>query len=200
MRVWNARERVLAGATASLLLGVMLFEVVFQPQWSRYVQLKQEVARREVALTRMRANMQLKDQIEARYSQLKGLIRESGSASQEMSRFTQLLTSLYERLGLQVRSVRPLPDEDEGFYRKFSLSIEMEGPVGELAKFLAAAASASDPIRIEQIDLNCKERPEFVTALAVVTKVVTTSRPAHEETPRASSRVTRGHIAQGGGR
>lgn len=198
MRTWNKRERVLAGATAAVILGIILSEVVFLPQWSRYGRLRAEVASRELALTRMRANMLLKDQIEARYAQLKGLIHESGTASQEMSRFTQLLASLYEPLGLHTRSVRPLPDEDEGFYRKFSLSIEMEGPVSEVAAFLAAAARAVDPIRIERIELNCKDRPEVVSVMAVVTKVVTSSQPAREPVPKQRTR-TRHVMARGRG-
>ena len=68
-----------------------------------------------------------------------------------MSRFAALLTDLYKPLRLQARSVRPLPDEDLGFYRKFTLSLEVEGPMSELAKLLAVAARASDPIRIERM-------------------------------------------------
>jgi Tfp pilus assembly protein PilO len=198
MRAWKPREQVLAGVTAAVLLGALLVEVMFLPQWSRYTRKRDEVARLQVALTRMRANILLKDQIEARYEQFKGLIHESGSASQEMSRFARLLTELYGPLGLQTRSVRPLPDEDEGFYRKFALSLEMEGPVLEIGRFLAAAARAADPIRIERIELSCKDRPDLVTAQVVVTKVTTTSRPAGEASRQPRPRTTLVRASQGG--
>ena len=189
---------MLAGAVLVAVVAAVLVEAVFLPQWSHCRRLREEASGMEASLARMRANMRLKDEIEARYEQLKGLIRESGTASQEMSRFARLLTDLCRPLRLQTRSVRPLPDEDEGFWHRFTLSLEMEGPVGELAKFLAAAARASDPIRIERMELNCKDRPDFVTAQLVVTKVATTSRPA-EESPRGTrTRVAYGRAGRRG--
>jgi len=182
---------MLASVALIAIAGAAVVEMVLLPQWSNYTQVRDEAALKEVSLRQMRANMRLRDQIEARYERMKGMIRESGTASQEMSRFARLLTELYGPLRLQTRSVRPLPDEDQGFCRKFALSLEMEGPVGELAIFLAAAARASDPIRIERMELNCKDRPDHVVAQLVVTKVTTTSRPAGE-TGRSGSLARRG--------
>ncbi len=178
MRAWKTRERRLASVALTVIAGAVVVEAVLLPQWSSYTRARDEAASKEASLEQMRANLRLKDQIEAGYEQMKGMIRESGTASQEMSRFARLLTELYGPLRLQTRSVRPLPDEDQGFYRKFALSLEMEGTVGELTKFLAASARASDPIRIERLELNCKDRPDYVVAQLVVTKVTTTSRPA----------------------
>lgn len=191
MRSFSRRERVLGAATLAMIAGAVLFWFVFEPQWSRYTRLQDEVVEMELGLTRMQANMRLKDRIEARYDELKGLIRESGSPSQEMSRFARLLNELYRPLDIQTRSVRPLPDEDEGFYRKFSLQVEMVGSIAELARFLTAVAQADDPIRVERVDLVCKDRPDHVTASLIVTKVVTESEPG------GAGRVVKGRFTDG---
>lgn len=192
MRPLSRREQTLGGITLAVVVGAGLFIWFIDPALARHAKLQEEVSRLEASLTRMRANMLLKDQIEARYEELKGLARESGSPNQEMARFARLLSGLYSPLSLQTRSVRPLPDADEGFYRKYALRVEMAGNVAGIAKFLAAVAQASDPIRVERIELTCKERPEFVTATLVVTKVVTTG-----ERPAAGAREGRpsGHPA-----
>jgi Tfp pilus assembly protein PilO len=200
MRAWKPRERLLAGATATVVAGGLLFQAVLQPVWARAAGLGDEVEGLEVSLTRMRANVRMRDQIEGRYEQLKGLMRESGSASQEMPRFARLLTEICGPLGLQMRSIRPLPDADEGFYRKYALALEMEGPMPELAKFLSAVARAEDPIRVERMELMCKDRPDVVTAHAVVTKVAATSRPAGEERHWPGEGAGRVSLARGGER
>ncbi len=175
MRSLGQRERILGGLTLMVVGGSGLFAWFIDPALARHAVLQEEVGRLEVSLTRMRANMLLKDKIEARYEELKGLARESGSPAQEMAQVASLLSRLCSPLSLQTRSVRPLPDTDEGFYRKHAFRLEMEGNVTEVAKFLAAVAQASDPIRVERIELICKNRPEFVTVTLVVTKVVTIS-------------------------
>ena len=61
----------------------------------------------------------------------------------------------------------------------------MVGTVHDLAMFLAEVAQTSDPIRVERLDLTCKERPNFVTASLIVTKVVATDtqKPNRSEKP-----------------
>lgn len=173
MRSLTPRERVLGSLVFTTIAGAVLFESAIQPQLTRNTELRHRVNQSQVSLTQMRANLQLKDQIEARYEELKGLIRESGSPSQEMAGFAEALTGMYLPLKVQTKSVRPLPDIDEGFYRKFTLRVEMEGSVPEIAKFMAAMTDFPAPIRVERLDITCKERPDYVTAMFVITKIVT---------------------------
>jgi len=190
MRTFNRRERMLAGVTVVTVLAAVSAQTVVGPLWTRYIRLQDRRRELQLALTRMEANLRLKDRIEARYEELKGLIRHSGTASQEMSRFARLLTDLYRPLKLDVRSIRPLPDRDEGFYRQFALHVEMNGPIEHLASFLAAVAKVPEPVRVERVDIVCKERPDTVTASLVVTKIVTTQELKHDGDAAAESEPT----------
>lgn len=177
MRALNRRERFLAIAALSALLAAFVIKGALAPQWQRYTRLQERRRALELDLTRMEANLRLKNHIEARHNELKDLIRHSGTASQEMSRFARLLTDLYRPLSLDVRSVRPLPDRNEEFYHQFALHLEMTGAIDQLAAFLVAVAEVPEPIRVQNIDIVCKDRPDVVTASLVITKVVTTQEP-----------------------
>jgi Tfp pilus assembly protein PilO len=174
MRTLNQRERILGAVSATAILLIALWQMAIAPQWTRYDRLRAEHHELAIDLTRMQANLRLKDAIEARYDALKDLIHHSGTPSQEMSRFARLLTDLYRPLRLDIKAIRPLPDKDEGFYHQFALHIEMSGPIDQVASFMAAIATSMEPVRIEKVELLCQERPDHVTASIIVTKVVTT--------------------------
>ena len=76
MRALSRRERTLGGITLVVVGGGALFAWFIDPALARHAELREEVSRLEASLTRMRGNMLLKDQIEARYEELKGLARE----------------------------------------------------------------------------------------------------------------------------
>jgi len=178
MRAFNQRERLLGVVTVTAVLLGLCWQTVVAPQWSRYARLRSDLLELRLTLTRMQANLRLKDHIEARYDALKGLIHHSGTPSQEMSRFARLLTEIYRPLDLDIQAIRPLPDKDEGFYHQFALHVEMSGPIDQVAAFMAAVATAPEPVRIEQVELLCQERPDLMTASVIVTKVVTTHQMA----------------------
>lgn len=195
MRPTTRRERTLAIAAGACVGLAILVEAVFLPKWSQYRRLSEEARRLETTLAHMRGNVLQKDDIEARHEQLRDMIHESGTPSQEMSRFARILTEICGNVGLETRFIRPLPDEDHGLYRQSSLSLEMEGPVSEIARFLASIARAADPIRVARIEMTCRERPEVVHAKIVVTKVSTTTQPAVR--PRPGPRPAGEHLVSG---
>jgi Tfp pilus assembly protein PilO len=175
MRPFKRRECVLGGITLAVITGASVFTWLLEPELSRYARQRDEINQLQTSLTKMRANMRLREQIETRYEELKDLMRESEGASLEMASFTRLLSDTCGPLNVSTKSVRPLPDVDEGFYRKFALRIEMTGAPNDIAQFLADVEGLSDLICAERVELACKERPGFVTATLVMTKVVTTS-------------------------
>jgi len=173
MRALNPREKRIARLTAAVLSGALLYVWLVRPQLDRHGQLQEEVAALGTSLTRMHANIRLEDRIEKQYKNVRQLIRESGSASQEMSRFAGLLADLYGPLNLQVTSVRPLPDVQERYYRKYVLRLELSGSTMEIARFLANLARTPEPISVEWMDLLCKDRPGYLSGALIVSRVVT---------------------------
>lgn len=177
MRRLNSRERLLASITATVVGLAVGYHWLLEPQLDRQAELEREVGQLQISLTRMQANLLLKDKIERQYEELKNLVRHSGSSSQEMARFARLLSEICSPLGMTTKSVRPLPDVNAGFYRKFMLQVEMSGSLADIADFLAAVNRVQEPIRIERMQLTCQDRPDLLAASIVVTRVVTTEEP-----------------------
>lgn len=173
MRRFSERERRAALLTAIVLAGVGVYIWIVEPPLVRQAELRDEVAQLRIALTKMRSNIQLRDRIENQYAAAQTTMRQSVSPSQEMARFARLLSDLYTPLGVQMTSVRPLPDVQEQYYAKYSLRLEMAGSVADVAKFLAAVAQVADPIGVEWMELTCKDQPGVVIASLIVTRIVT---------------------------
>lgn len=149
------REKTLAlvavgVATAFVLYRLVLGPVVRQQRdgWERVEQLRAELADR-------RASMQQRDLIEARYSQLAVELRQEGSDEAALSRLQQLLATKYSsRGGLVHRGTKVLSSgTPENGYRKFRISLELEGSPAALAGFLEDVCHGKAPIRVEQLDI-----------------------------------------------
>lgn len=171
MRRLGPRERRVAMATAGVLAMAAVYVWIVEPPLQRYAQVEEDLAGLRASLARMQGNMQQRDRIERQYAAARKMIRESGSPSQEMARFARFLSDLYSPLPIQTMSVRPLPDVQETYYRKFSLRIETVGMLPDVARFLAAIVQASEPICVEWMELACKDRPGYVTASMIVTRI-----------------------------
>jgi len=168
---------------------------IVEPPLQRYAQVSEELGGLRASLAKMQVNMQLRDRIERQYVAVRKVIHESGSPSQEMARFARLLGDLYSGLPVQTTSVRPLPDVEETYYRKFSLRIEAVGMLPDVARFLAAIVQAPEPISVEWMELVCKDRPGYVTASMIVTKIAA-SAPAARAGSAAAVSTRRGPVTR----
>lgn len=177
------RERKIGRLTLLVILATVVYLYIIGPQLSRYAALQAEVEDLRLSLTQMQSNMQIKDRIESQYEGVRSLVHESASPSQEMSRFARLLSDLYSPLNMQTTSVRPLPDQQESHFRRFTLRLEMAGAVTEVARFLSSLSQVPEPIRVEWLELTCKDRPDYLAASLVVSKVVITPTGSAKAAP-----------------
>lgn len=188
MRALNQRERAIAWATLATIMAAAAYVWFVVPQMARHDELCEEISQLHLSLAKMQSNMQLRDRIESQYEGVKVLLHESGSPSQEMSRFARLLSDLYSRLNMKTTSVRPLPDVQESYYRRFVLRLEVAGTVAEIAQFLRVLSEVSEPIRVEWLELVCKDRPSYVAASVIISKVVTTGQTGDRSTGQVAAR------------
>jgi Tfp pilus assembly protein PilO len=165
-------------ATVAVVAAALAYVWILEPPLERYARVNEDLAGLRASLAKMQANMQLRDRIERQYVSVRKMIHESGSPSQEMARFARLLGDLYAGLPVQTTSVRPLPDVQETYYRKFSLRMEVVGMLPDVGRFLAAIVQAPEPISVEWMELVCKDRPGYVTASMIVTKIAATQEAA----------------------
>jgi Tfp pilus assembly protein PilO len=168
----NKREKILAIITSVVIAGAVIFITIIKPQLVKYKAGLNRVHQLQLKLTKMQADLRIKDRIDDIYSQIEPLISGTGTGQQEISLFTRELNNLYSKLNVKIRSVKILPTTSEEFYRRLSMKIEMYGPVKNILDFILSVERYPHPIRIEQFDLKAQDTADNVEASFLITKVV----------------------------
>jgi Tfp pilus assembly protein PilO len=166
------REKLLAIATAVILVSVFLFTTVINPQLEVHRVLSGRLAQLQLDLTRARGNLLIKDRIEKVYTQIEPLIAAQGNQQQQISDFARLLDRIYSKLDVKIRSVKILPAVDETYYCKLAIRIEMTGFVRDFLRFVEEVEQRTEPIRIEQFDVTSQETKDAVMASMIISKIV----------------------------
>jgi Tfp pilus assembly protein PilO len=168
----NSREKVLAILAISVILGVVTFTVVIEPQLKVRKARLARMHQLQLKLTKMKGDLLIKDRIENIYSQIEPLIASSGTNQQEISLFTRELSNMYSKLNVRTKTIKILPITNEEFYRRLSIKIEMSGHIREILTFILSVETHPNPVRIEQFDIKAREILDNVEASFLVTKVV----------------------------
>jgi hypothetical protein len=168
----NNREKALAIAIAGLVLGIIVFTIVVEPQLKKYKASAARTNQLRLKLAKIRGDLLVKDRIDSAYAQIEPLITGSGTTNREKSLFTRELGDLYSGLNVRVRAMKMLPNVNEDFYRRLAVRIEMTGKIADIVPFIHSVETHPNPMRIEQFELKAREIVDSVTASFMVTKVV----------------------------
>jgi Tfp pilus assembly protein PilO len=172
----NKREKLLAIATAGVLLGAIVFIVVIEPQLKKYKASAARTNYLRLKLAKIRGDLLVKDRIDSAYARIEPLIAGSETTHQEMSAFTRELDDLYSKLQVRIRTIKILANVNEDFYRRLAVRIEMTGSIAEIVRFIHSVETHPNPMRIEQFELKAREIVDSVNATFLVTKVVARQR------------------------
>lgn len=168
----NSREKVLAIITIIVILGAIIFTDIIEPQLIKRKARLVHMHQLQLKLTKMKADLLIKDRIDDIYSQIEPLVASSGTDQQEISLFTRELSGLYSKINVKTKTIKILPVLKEEFYRRLSVKIEMSGHIREILNFILSAETHHSPVRIEQFEFKVREIADYVEASFLVTKVV----------------------------
>jgi len=96
-------------------------------------------------------------------------------ANPEIPSFLGDLNRLSELSGLQIKSIRPQPEEKSEFYVKVPVSIGMEGKYHQLAKFFYNISRLERAVNMEDVSLTAP-RKEGEDVVLTVSTLATTFR------------------------
>jgi Tfp pilus assembly protein PilO len=173
----NNRQKLLAIITAATIICAVIFMAIIEPQLSRRRVLLEHMHDLELKLTRMEADLLVRDRIDDIYSRVEPLIASRGTEHQEQSLLIRQLGELYGKLDVKIRSVVPLLTANEEFYSRLTVKIEMSGQIRSILNFISAVETHPNPIRIEKFDLKTKDAVDHVQASFLITKVVAKAEP-----------------------
>ncbi len=170
----NNREKILAIITFCVVIGAIVFTVIIEPQLEKRKQCLKHMRQSQLKLTKMKADLLIKDRIDTIYTQIEPFIAGDGTEQQEKAQFTRELSRLCSKLNTTSTTILPTTNED--YYRRLSAKIEMNGHIRDILGFILAVEAYSNPIRIEQFDFKAREIADNIHATFIITKVVAGTR------------------------
>lgn len=170
----NNHEKVLFIMTVSVIVGVVVFTVIIEPQLKERKALLAQMRQLKLKLTKMKGDLLIKDRVDNAYSQVEQFIASNGTNQQEISLFTRELSDLYSKLNVKTKTIKILPVINEEFYQKLSVKIEMSGHIREILNFILCIDEFPKPIKIEQFDIKAREIVDNIHVSFLVTKIVAT--------------------------
>jgi Tfp pilus assembly protein PilO len=173
-------EKLLALTTAVIIIAVVLFSAIIDPQLKKHQQHLHDLNQLELKLTKLRGDILVKDRIDRSYAQIEPLLAIGQNDQQEISNFTQEVSNLYSKLNIKIRSVKILPPANESFYRSLAIKIEMSANIKDILKFIHAVEIHPSPLRIEQLDIKAQEINDTVQASFLISKVIAESKNVNE--------------------
>ena len=102
---------------------------------------------------------------------------DAGSDAKTMSSLLNELERIFQPTGLYVSSIKPLPAEDQGFYKRFSVLVVADGDIAAVSRFLHELARSPQLLSVSRAEFSAHERQKgILRATFLVTRILLTER------------------------
>jgi hypothetical protein len=158
---------VLLASLVTMLLGW----VVFSGPAGQWWQLHQQVGQVGRGLIAMEQAVSRQKQVEAQCRQFEQRILARGTDAEESGLLLKELETLTRGANVKVKSIRSMPSQRMGSYRKFIVSLELETRVNGLLELLYAIDSSAKILTVESLALQAlRTGPNLLDAAMVVSR------------------------------
>jgi hypothetical protein len=171
------------------MVTALLGWVVFSGPAGQWWQLHQQVRQAGRGLVAMERALSQQKQVEAQCRQFEQRILARGTDAEESGLLLKELETLTRAANVKVKSIRSMPSQRIGSYRKFIVSLELETRVNGLLELLYAIDSSAKILTVESLSLQAlRTGPNLLDAAMVVSR--TTSGEGGSPPPAPSSTAT----------
>jgi len=150
-----------------VLLGAAVCSGPVRQWWRQYRQVEQ-VRQKLVAMERA---LRQREQVEARSKQFEQRIHARGTDAEESGLLLKELETLTREADVMVKSIRSMPSQRIGDYRKFIVSLEVETRVNGMLELLETIGSSAKILTVESLTLQAlRAGPNLLGASLVVSR------------------------------
>jgi Tfp pilus assembly protein PilO len=176
------------------LLGVvvgLLGWIVFSGPAGQWWQLHRQVRQAGQKLIAMERSLRQKEQVETQSKQFEQRILARGTDAEESGLLLKELETLTRAASVKVQSIRSMPSQRIGNYRKFAVSLEIETRVNGMLELLYAIDSSAKILTTESLTLQAlRFGPNLLEASMVVSR--TTSGEGGSQPPSQTLSIAEG--------
>ncbi len=175
----SRRERILAIITAILIVAVVLFEFILEPQLNTQKELIARNTDLSLKATVIQNDLRLRNQVEQQYSRIKTqLIRgdeddhKPRTNDQELGTFAKSLIDLHEKHGLIRKSFTLSGTEEQPSFKVLRLQLEVQGHINRMLGFIQAIEFSPEPWSIFRCDMRAQDQKDIVVVRFEIHKIV----------------------------
>jgi Tfp pilus assembly protein PilO len=173
------------GLSMVLLAGIvtgLLGWILFSGPAGQWWQLNRQVGQITQKLIAMEQALRQQKQVEAQCKQFEQRILARGTDAEESGLLLMELETLTRAANVKVKSIRSMPSQRIGEYRKFVVSLEIETRVNSMLELLYAVDSSAKILTVESLTLQAQRAgPNLLGASMVVSR--TTSGEGRPQPP-----------------
>ena len=170
-----------------LLAGIgvsLLGWAVFSGPATRWWQLHREAVQLRQRLVVMERALRQREQVEAQSHQFEQRILARGTDAEESGLLLKELETLTRTANVKVKSIRSMPSQRIGSYRKFAASFEIETRVHGMLELLHAIDSSAKILTVESLTIQAlRAGSDLLGATMVVSRMTSVESQSPPESP-----------------
>lgn len=166
------REKFLAIVVGILILTLAVYSLVLKPQVNRRDELLNVLRQKQIMLTKMQADIMLKDRIEDSYARMESLLKSNGTDQEEKSLFSQEFQSLNSKFRLKPKNIKFLPMIKNDYYRKILVRVELSGGIKNIVDFIKNVDNEKQTMKFEKLSFVARDRDDNIQLSFVLSKVI----------------------------
>ena len=175
MNAWEhlpkRRNRLRLVVLPGIVAGLLGWAVFSGPvgQWWRLHRQVEPVRQKLIVMERA---LRQREQVEAQCKQFEQRILARGTDAEESGLLLKELETLTRAANVKVKSIRSMPSQRIGDYRKFIVSLEIETRVNGMLELLYAIDSSAKILTVESLTLQAlRAGPNLLGAAMVVSRM-----------------------------
>jgi len=154
-----------------MLSAAVIFLLFFSGPLRTCLGLNAQLALKKDKLLIMEEALYRRDQVEALCKEYEERILATGTDAEELGFLLKELESLTRTRNVQVKSIRPLPSQWIGSYRRFLVLLEVEGRVHNMFELLHSIHTSPKILTVESLKIQAlRTGPNLISANILISR------------------------------
>jgi len=168
LKLLQRKQALILIAVWLIIILVVIGDSALRYIHSRFGRLDEEIGLAEEKYLRLNAIVKQARTVDSQYAS----IMQSSRNIEDTEGLLQEIERLARKAGVNLLNVKPTGSRDEGLYKVYSLSVEMQDDVAAFARFMNMITEEFKGIGIERLQINGQAKGELPKETAALNAVV----------------------------
>ncbi len=159
---------MILGSVWLIIIAAIGSDFIVRRAFVRFAQVEEEISLNEEKLLRLTAIVRQAKAVDGEYEKLVSGYRTVIDADNLL----QEIETIAMKAGVNILSVKPTANKEEGVSRIFTLKIDAQDDVLAVARFIHALSQGLKGVGVDKLQINAQNREELPKASMIVNAVV----------------------------